>query len=166
MFRTVSLSIVRSFSLYTQQCYMSYIFSWQLANRIMMELVCVQWKTPNDVQRNCPKYVEFFSKNKFEKLLHLFGFIIRMYLYSFWIYLNPLSYCSFFLPTRINLWLSLVFATTGLLLTSSRHARLPYSFLFLSQRLFIFFFDYSYISLVRTRKYTVSNSYDLLSLRI
>jgi hypothetical protein len=33
--------------------------------------------TPDDGQRNCPKHVEFHSKNKFEKLLHLVGFIIR-----------------------------------------------------------------------------------------
>jgi hypothetical protein len=26
----------------------------------------------------CPKYVEFYSKNKFEKLVHLIGFIIRI----------------------------------------------------------------------------------------
>ena len=30
-------------------------------------------------QRNCPKQVEFYSKNKFEKLVHLVGFIIRIY---------------------------------------------------------------------------------------
>jgi len=30
-----------------------------------------------DGQRNCPKHVEFYSKNKFEKLVHLVGFIIR-----------------------------------------------------------------------------------------
>ena len=40
-------------------------------------LLCVQWKTPDDGQRNCPKHVEFHSKNKFEKLMHLVGFIIR-----------------------------------------------------------------------------------------
>ena len=40
-------------------------------------LACVQWKTPDDGQRNCPKHVEFHSKNKFEKLVHLVGFIIR-----------------------------------------------------------------------------------------
>jgi len=34
-------------------------------------------KTPDDGHRNCPKHVEFYSKNKFQKLLHLFGFIIR-----------------------------------------------------------------------------------------
>ena len=27
-------------------------------------------------QRNCPKHAEFYSKNKFEKLVHLVGFII------------------------------------------------------------------------------------------
>jgi len=36
-------------------------------------------KTPDDGQRNCPKYVEFYSKNKFEKLVHLVGFIITIY---------------------------------------------------------------------------------------
>jgi hypothetical protein len=35
--------------------------------------------TPDDGQRNCPKHVEFYSKNKFEKLVHLFGFVIRIY---------------------------------------------------------------------------------------
>ena len=30
-------------------------------------------KTPDDGQRNCPKHVEFYSKNKFEKLVHLVG---------------------------------------------------------------------------------------------
>jgi hypothetical protein len=34
-------------------------------------------KTPDDGQRNCLKHVEFHSKDKFEKLVHLFGFIIR-----------------------------------------------------------------------------------------
>ena len=42
-------------------------------------LLCVQWKTPDDGQRNCSKHVEFYSKNKFEKLVHLVGFIIRIY---------------------------------------------------------------------------------------
>ena len=28
-------------------------------------------KTPDDGQRNSPKHVEFYSKNKFEKLVHL-----------------------------------------------------------------------------------------------
>jgi len=35
----------------------------------------------DDGQKTCPKHVEFYSKNKFEKLVHLFGFIIRIRLY-------------------------------------------------------------------------------------
>jgi len=40
-------------------------------------LLCVQWKIRDDGQRNCPKHVEFCSKNEFEKLVHPVGFIIR-----------------------------------------------------------------------------------------
>jgi len=36
-------------------------------------------RSPDDGQRNRPKHVEFYSKNKFEKLVHLVGFIIRIY---------------------------------------------------------------------------------------
>jgi len=38
--------------------------------------VCAVKKTADDGQRNCPKHVEFYSKNKFEKLVQLVGFII------------------------------------------------------------------------------------------
>jgi len=69
MFRTVPLSIIRSSSLYTQQGYMSYRFADSLQ---------AVSKTPDDGQRNCPKHVEFYSKNKLEKLVHLVGFIIRI----------------------------------------------------------------------------------------
>jgi len=41
--------------------------------------VCTVKETPDDGQRNCPKHVLFCSKNKFEKLVHLVGFIIRIY---------------------------------------------------------------------------------------
>ena len=84
MFRTVPLSIIRSFSLYTEMVYVIQV-CWQLASRIRMEpvwhitLLCVQWKAPDDGQRNCPKHVGFYSKNKFEKLVHLVSFIIRIY---------------------------------------------------------------------------------------
>ena len=40
-------------------------------------LLCVQWKSPDDGQRNFPKHVDFHSKNKFEKLVRLVGFIVR-----------------------------------------------------------------------------------------
>jgi len=103
MFRTVSLSIIRSSSLYIQQWYMSYSFADSLragsgrnCSSILILLTscqqrCVTYlytiavctvknpdggKTPDDGQRNCPKHVEFHSKNKFEKLVHLVGFII------------------------------------------------------------------------------------------
>jgi len=32
-------------------------------------------ETADDGQRNCPKHVEFHSKNKVEKLVHLVGFL-------------------------------------------------------------------------------------------
>jgi hypothetical protein len=41
-------------------------------------LQCVKCWTPDDGQKTCPKHVEFYSKNKFEKLVHLVGFIIRI----------------------------------------------------------------------------------------
>ena len=61
---------------------MSYRFADSLrvgSGRNSVLLLCVQRKTPNDGQRNCPKHVDFYSKNKFEKLVHLVGFIIRIY---------------------------------------------------------------------------------------
>ena len=81
MFQKVPLSFIRSFSLYTQQWYVSYRF----ADSILLwniPLLCVQWNTPDDGQSNSPKHVEFYSKNKFEKLVHLVGFIIRMFIYE------------------------------------------------------------------------------------
>ena len=42
-------------------------------------LLCVQCQTPDDGQRTCSKHVEFYSKDKFEKLVHLVGLIVRLY---------------------------------------------------------------------------------------
>jgi len=67
MFRTVPPSIIKGFPLYIQQWYMSYKFA-----------VC-RVKTPDDGQRKSPKHVVFYFKNKFEKLVHLVGFIIRIF---------------------------------------------------------------------------------------
>ena len=77
MFRTVALSIISSFALYTQQWYMSYRFADSLRTKSVwhVPLLCVQWKTADDGQRKCPKHVEFYSKNKFEKLVHLVGLL-------------------------------------------------------------------------------------------
>jgi hypothetical protein len=92
MFRTVPLSIIRSYSLYTQQWYMSYRFvdsfparsGWNCSKAVYKPvwhilLLSVQWITPEDGQRNCPKHVDFHFQNKFEKLVHLVGFIVRKY---------------------------------------------------------------------------------------
>ena len=46
---------------------------------VIQVLLCVQRKTPDDGQKNCPKHVEIYSKNKFEKLVHLVGFIIGIF---------------------------------------------------------------------------------------
>jgi len=58
MFRTVPVSIIRFFpSLHT---------------------VYNEKKTLGDEQRNCPKHVEWQSKNELERLVHLVGFIVRI----------------------------------------------------------------------------------------
>jgi len=77
MFRTVPLSTISSFSMYTQQWYMSYRFtdslragsrrngtSWSRSQAVSkpvwhIQLLCVHWKTTDGGQRNCPKHVEF-----------------------------------------------------------------------------------------------------------
>ena len=125
MFRTVPLSIISSFSLYTQQWYTSYRFAWEFARKLSANLydihhfcvyiekllmmdrgtfrnmqsfipkrsfrnqckqTCMTYtiavctvRNTEDGQRNFPKHVEFYSKKKFKKLVHLVGFIIRIY---------------------------------------------------------------------------------------
>jgi hypothetical protein len=56
MFQTVPLSIIRSFSLYTQQWYMSTHLYDIYHSCVYSE------KIPDDGQRNCLKHVEFHSK--------------------------------------------------------------------------------------------------------
>jgi hypothetical protein len=41
-------------------------------------LLCVQYYTHDDGQKTRPKHVEFYSKNKLEKIVHLVGFILRI----------------------------------------------------------------------------------------
>jgi len=36
-------------------------------------------KPLDEGQKTCSKHVEFYSKNKFEKLVHLVGFIVGIY---------------------------------------------------------------------------------------
>jgi len=118
MFQTVPLSIIRSFSLYTQQWYMSYRFadsSWAVGKLVWhMPLLRVQWKTPDDGQRNCRKHVEFHSKNEFEKLVHLVGFILRniniVYLLMLLSFFTINCFENIFLP----FWFSATFIFTTL----------------------------------------------------
>jgi hypothetical protein len=71
------------FTIHTAMVYVIQ-FCWQLASRSIcscsqavskpvwhIPLLRVKWKTPDDGQMKCPKHVEFHSKNKFEKLVHL-----------------------------------------------------------------------------------------------
>jgi hypothetical protein len=39
----------------------------------------VQWRTPDDGQRNCPKHMEFLDKNKFGKISASVGFIKKKF---------------------------------------------------------------------------------------
>ena len=79
------------FTIYTAMVYVIPV-CWQIASRIRTDpswyclqavrhipLLCVQWKNPDDGQRNCLTHVEFYCKKRFEKLVHLVGFIVRIY---------------------------------------------------------------------------------------
>jgi hypothetical protein len=76
-------------------------------------LLCLQWKTPDDGQRNCPKHVQFYCKNKFEKLVQLVGFIIRILL-SVRLFKITHSDVSFPLNTYINLLTTSVLSLANL----------------------------------------------------
>jgi hypothetical protein len=103
MFRTVPLSIVGSYSLYTQQCYISYRFvdgfraaaaagsGWN-CNSILILLLesclqtCMTYIIAECTVINSRWWTEELSEtcrvsfqNKFEKSVHLFGFVIRKF---------------------------------------------------------------------------------------
>jgi hypothetical protein len=73
IFRASSLPIIRSFLLYIRHWWVSRRFWRPLLSRDRME------RSLSDGQKTCPKHVEFYSKNKFKKLVHLVGFFIRIY---------------------------------------------------------------------------------------
>jgi hypothetical protein len=90
MFWAMFSSIIRSTWLYLQylvvfnQAAAGWCLGWVCSQAVCkcvwhIPLLCVQWKTLDDWQRNCPKHVEFHFKNKCEKLVHLVGFIVRIY---------------------------------------------------------------------------------------
>jgi hypothetical protein len=39
----------------------------------------IQWKTPDDGQRKCPKHVDFLDKNKFGKISASVGFVKKKF---------------------------------------------------------------------------------------
>jgi len=78
MFQTDPLSIIRSFHC-THSNGICHIQVLLTACKLTYTIAVFTVKTPDDGQRNCPKHVEFYSKYKFEKLVHLVGFIIRVY---------------------------------------------------------------------------------------
>jgi hypothetical protein len=98
IFRTVPLSIIRSYSVHSAMVYVietafeqqnqdvTAVPSWPCCcSKALYKpvwhipLLSVQWITADDGQRNCPKHVEFNFQNKFEKLVHLVGFVINKF---------------------------------------------------------------------------------------
>ena len=117
MFWTFPVSIIiMSFSLYTQEQYMSYRFadslrvgsgSWSCSQAVSkpvwhIPFLRVQWKTPDDGQRNCLKHTEFYSKNKFEKLVHLVGPPLWSSGQSFWPQIQRSRVWSLALPDFLS----------------------------------------------------------------
>ena len=100
MFRASSVPIIRDYPLHTRQFVRFMQVMWLLPSRIRLELFqsdsarkrsrnlqeayqlpCVQWITPNDGHRRCPKHVVFYDKNKFWILMHLVGYFYEMVLH-------------------------------------------------------------------------------------
>jgi hypothetical protein len=91
MFRAVPLSIIRSFSLYTQQWSMSYRFADSLLGgsaRIRPDPPSKRSPNLYDIYHCCVFWwwtqdTEFYSKNIFKKPVHLVGFITWIYFLTF-----------------------------------------------------------------------------------
>ena len=81
MFRTVPLSIIRSFHCKHSNgiCPTALLTACGQQTCRTYTIAVFTVKTPDDGQRNCPKHVEFHSKNKFEKLVNLVCIIIKKY---------------------------------------------------------------------------------------
>jgi len=87
VFRTVPLSIIRSFSLYTQQWYMSYRLQLQLASRIRREL---QFR-----QQTCMTYtIAVCTVKNFWWCTQELSEICREISASSWFYYKNLSRCT------------------------------------------------------------------------
>ena len=97
MFQASSVLVIMGYPLYTGKWYISCrlcdrflaesgcsnltLFSNQQSHNLheAYQLPCVQWITPDDGHRRCPKHVRFYDKNKFWILMHLVGYFYETY---------------------------------------------------------------------------------------
>ena len=82
MFRTVSPSITWSFTLYTQQCYMSYRFADSLLSANLYDIYhCCVYRVKLQMmdEETVRNMQSFIPKDKFEKLAHFVVFIRRIH---------------------------------------------------------------------------------------
>ena len=91
-----------------------YVPSWSCTQAVSkpvwhIPLPCVQWRTPDDGQRNCPKHVNFHSKNKIDKLMYLVGFIIRKHIHNYMYTCTFLILYLEFHVTRMDIKFSWIF---------------------------------------------------------
>jgi len=75
MFRASSVPIIRSYLLFQPVS----ARKWSHSLHETYQLPCVQYITPDDGHRNCPKRVEFYDKINVGYLMHLVGCFIRSF---------------------------------------------------------------------------------------
>ena len=77
-----TLHVSGSFSVHHQESstvHTAMVYVIQVLLTDIYLLLCKQCWIPDDGQRNCPKHVGFYSRSGFERLVHLVGFVVRMY---------------------------------------------------------------------------------------
>ena len=87
MFRTVSLSIIRSFSLYTQQWYMSYRYCWKLARNFIRTRNFIQ-RTPHSMSQSQKLLGKFTASPEIHKAGRIGGKEMMLLLLSCSVLLN------------------------------------------------------------------------------
>jgi len=78
MFRTVPLSIIRSFSLYTQQWYNSYRFCWQLASRIRRSVLILLASCQQNLYELLVEHFTFIAFKSGLRAWNIKGIICRV----------------------------------------------------------------------------------------
>ena len=123
MFRTVPLSIIKNLALYTQQYIQVMLTACQQAVNITCmtciyccvysaRLLMMDRKPVRNMQSSIPK-------NKFENLVHLIGFRIRICHTEIWYNNNNYYYYYQFFIMRCRNYLSLIFFPASVLFTPS-----------------------------------------------